>query len=556
MISEIINHIPQPILILQDEDVYMRLKPFFSTTSKNKNKKSSPISNLYDLILTKTNTLKWNQLYQFSESTEFTTEDDSTDLIKSLIKDNYVQQLFYYKYDEFHERLVLVNVLVAGTRIKKIWEDLIIASIQCFSKYLFLTTKIDELFLRKIFSVYNQLIEDNPIQSEFQHLPEMESILDFENPNLFDIKHDFFASIFNSLNQNENFIFAKGVGFYYLPNDIAVKLLPIIDNKLDRTIYSKLKKVMPNWENSVRDSINHFFHAKPYYDPNKILLSDYFFSKIGFIVEQVELFEDPGLAWLIDFISNISHKLKLYKTANHDKFSNKRADVIRRMIDVDNDIYSRVLKIKINDEILEGNVIDSLFSDPQILRSGWYENKDYFLIFIKKDLNNIEDLLNIFSSSIIGNEYAIYLEKVLEDYPNLIKSMSKNLYFRNKRIKALFAAISRNYPFYYKFFYFMNWTSLLAGPVQNFKIKQKISQLEKKKKYENQIAKSILDKTDSLFNRIYNYDKHRKLEFFKESVQELKLIYGSDYDADKIQAVCPVLDLSEIELILSKNNSI
>jgi hypothetical protein len=198
VIAEKIHHIPQPILILQEENLYMRLNPYYSPISKNKNKSSSPISNLYDLILTKSNTLKWNQLYQFSQSNEFSddTNDNTIALVKSLIQEKYVQQLFYYKYDEYLQRIVLVNVLVAGTRIKKIWEDLIIASIHCFSKYIFINSKIDELFLRKIFCIYNQLIEDNPIQTEFQHLPEMDSIMDFENPKLFDIKHDFFLTLF------------------------------------------------------------------------------------------------------------------------------------------------------------------------------------------------------------------------------------------------------------------------------------------------------------------------------------------------------------------------
>lgn len=550
MILEKITHIPQPILILQDEEVYMRLKPFYAPTSKNKNKTSSPISNLYDLILTKTNSLKWNQLYQYGEATEFSSEDETVHLVRELIKDKYVQQFFYYKYDDYLQRIILVNVLVAGTRIKKIWEDLIIASINTFSKYLFTHSKIDELFLRKIFCLYNKLLNETISENEFQHLPEMDSIIDFNNPNLSDIKQDFFSSIFSSLSQNESFIFAKGVGFYYLPGNFSEKLLPIIDNKLDRAIFSKIKTLLPNWEIVVKQSINLFFQAKPYYDPKKLRLSDYFFSKIGFITERMDLFEDPSLVWLIDFISNIAHKLKLHKTKNYDKYANKRADVIRKMIDMDNDIYSRVLKIKIDDEILEGNVVDTLFSDPNILRSGWYENKDYFFIFIKKDIHNIEDLIDIFSSSIIGNEYAIYLDKVLEEYPNLIKSLNRNQSFRDKRVKSLFAAISQNYPFYYKIFFFFNWVSLLKGPVQNYKVKQKVSQLERKKIFENQIAKSILEKSETLFHRVFTYNKTQKYDFYKESVHELQLIYGEEMDSNMIHSVCPLLNLSEIENFL------
>jgi hypothetical protein len=536
---------PSLQMVFHKEAHYLEIEPQTKFRSSSSYLMGESISSIYSSILKKSsqNPIKIEDLYILDDSK---IEFFNTSKFSNLIKDKLVQQLFYLFCNPNNDNLEYKSVLVAGNISIRIWEALLRKSLLSVAQFCVKKQQLDNVKLKKIFCIYHFMDHAKDDPRIFPELPILDKIegLDFVPIDI--IKQDMYLSIKSSMDTNNHYLYAEGIGFFYLPDTYTEELLPYLERKIDSQIFPEIKKNLPKWELDFRNRLNIFFTSKPNISPNKISIVDSFILKATFIDEKKDQVTTTKINWLGHFLVSIAFKLKLYRTKNLDTNSTRSVNVIKQMINVDNDLYSRILKIEIEDELLGDNVLDHLYTDPSILHSNWYDDKGLHILFVKKDAKNIINLFEIMSHSLSGYEHAVYLEKILDENSRIKKILLLDNKFRIARIRALFAAFSDEMSWFKKILFLLKFDQFLLNAVEEMKSKIVLEQLNLRFQFHEKTKKHTIGKVDAFLKTYLNPSIALKKEFIQDAKEEGRILFGEHPTNEQIQSLLPNFSLEEV----------
>jgi hypothetical protein len=536
---------PSLQMVFHKEAHYLEIEPQTKFRSSSSYLMGESISSIYSSILKKSsqNPIKIEDLYILDDSK---IEFFNTSKFSNLIKDKLVQQLFYLFCNPNNDNLEYKSVLVAGNISIRIWEALLRKSLLSVAQFCVKKQQLDNVKLKKIFCIYHFMDHAKDDPRIFPELPILDKIegLDFVPIDI--IKQDMYLSIKSSMDTNNHYLYAEGIGFFYLPDTYTEELLPYLERKIDSQIFPEIKKNLPKWELDFRNRLNIFFTSKPNISPNKISIVDSFILKATFIDEKKDQVTTTKINSLGHFLVSIAFKLKLYRTKNLDTNSTRSVNVIKQMINVDNDLYSRILKIEIEDELLGDNVLDHLYTDPSILHSNWYDDKGLHILFVKKDAKNIINLFEIMSHSLSGYEHAVYLEKILDENSRIKKILLLDNKFRIARIRALFAAFSDEMSWFKKILFLLKFDQFLLNAVEEMKSKIVLEQLNLRFQFHEKTKKHTIGKVDAFLKTYLNPSIALKKEFIQDAKEEGRILFGEHPTNEQIQSLLPNFSLEEV----------
>jgi hypothetical protein len=536
---------PSLQMVFHKEAHYLDIEPQTKFRSSSSYLMGESISNIYSGILKKSsqNPIKIEDLYILDDSK---IEFFNTSKFSNLVKDKLVQQLFYLYCNPNNDNLEYKSVLVAGNITIRIWEALLRKSLLSVAQYCVKKQQLDIVKLKKIFCIYHFMDQAKDDPRIFPELPILDKIAGLDFVPIDIIKQDLYLSIKSSLDTNNHYLYAEGIGFFYLPDTFTEDLLPYLERKIDSQIFPEIKKNHSNWELDFRNRLNIFFTSKPNVAPNKISVVDSFILKATFIDEKKEQLTTPKIEWLGHFLVSIAFKLKLYRTKNLDFNSTRSVNVIKQMINVDNDLYSRVLKIEIGDELLGENVLDHLYTDPNILHSNWYDDKGLHILFVRKDAKNLLNLFEIMSLSLSGYEHAVLLEKILDDNSRIKKILMLDEKFRRVRIRALFATFSDEMSWWNKILFLLKFDQFLVNAVEEMKSKIVLDQLNLRFQFHEKTKKHTIGKVDAYLKSYLNPSPSLKRDFIQDAKEEGRILFGEHPTNEQILSLLPNFTQAEV----------
>lgn len=523
---------------------YLSIKSDFEFKKEYTTGSDSRIRNAYNSIASMSKSYEVNAYFHadsMMNSVHFPIE-----ILAGLIRKRYIQQFFYLSYDQELGTLYLRNVFLAGAELRKNWDILLQKSLNEFSRYLYKNKNLDPQLLRRTFGEYNKILYERSNVEEYPGLEILNEILNIQNPDIELIKRDFVNTINLSLHHNSSYVIAPLVGYFFLPQTMSSELMPILNNKLDRSIilkiYQKENRILELFENM----LGLYLKIKESSNFEGIPESDKFYVKVLLLSENRKLIADELFAKLFDFISSISLKLHLFKDIKLDSHPEKKVKVIKEMLGQENHFYSRILKIDVDDEILDGNVVDYLYDDPEILHTTCFENNKMYLVFVQKNIHNVIDLFKNLSTQNTGYEHSVLLEKIIEDNPLFKRLLPKDQEFKLSRTKAIYSYLANSLSFYYRIFYFFNWIRPLINPVQRYISQYRMDQLNCRMRIEEQVRKEKNKSITATSKNIFTLTKERKREFLRESMLEMNS-YSKDKNLDLLVKITEHLTMEEIK---------
>lgn len=468
------------------------------------------------------------------------------EILSKLVQKRYIQQFFYLSYDQELAQINLRNVFLTGLEIKKSWEILLQKSLYEFSRYLYVNKSLDSQLLRRTFGDYNNILYGRSNAEEYPGLEILSEILDVQNPDIDSIKRDFVNTLNLSLHHNSSYVIAPLIGYFFLPQTMSSELLPILNNKLDRSIilkiYQKENRILELFENMLglylKIKVSSNFEGIPEVDK--------FYVKVLLLSENRKLIADGLFAKLFDFIASICLKLHLFKDIKLDSHPEKKVKVIKEMLGQENHFYSRILKIDVDDDILDGNVVDYLYDDPEILHTTCFENNKMYLVFVQKNIHNVIDLFKNLSTQNTGYEHSVLLEKIIEDNPLFKRLLPNDKEFELSRTKAIYSYLANSLSFYYRIFYFFNWIRPLINPVERYISQYRMDQLNCRMRIEEQVRREKNKSITATSKNIFTLTKERKREFLRESILEMNS-YSKEKDLNTLLKISEHLTMEEIK---------
>ncbi|WCL50292.1 hypothetical protein [Leptospira sp. GIMC2001] len=542
---------PDLHLIFQKEASYTNLEPQTRFRGSRSYMMGDRASKVYSDILSKSAMIlpKNIGLYTIDESL---TEINCRAEIISLISEKLIQQLFYLTFNTSTENLEIQMVLVAGNKPRTTWEVLLRRSLNAISLYSIKHQILDHKKLNRIFCIYHSMDHTSIDHRHFPELPILDNVIGLPHVPIDVMKRDFFNTMKASLDSDSRFIYAEGIGFFFLPDNIITEFIPYLSRKFDSEVMPELKSCLEDWEEDFRHDVKVFFTSKPQVKPNSVSAIDEFVLKASFIDSKKEHLKDEKKLWITNFLVSIAFKLKLFRSKKITTNASRAIDVIKKKIGDGNDIFSRILKIEIDDELLGGDVLDHLYTDPDILHTTWYSKKGLHVLFVKKDVKNVIDLFRILSSSYVGYELAIHLDKVLEDNKKFKNLLVLDSEYRKNRTLALFASFSSQMRWYHKIFYFFKMSNLLEEAVENCRSKIILDQLNLRLLFQEKTTQSTLDKVDTFMKLFQTTTDQAKMDFLKDAKAEAKILYGTHATIEQIHKLLPNFTIDEIKQLIEK----
>ncbi|MCC5815808.1 MAG: hypothetical protein JJT78_13730, partial [Leptospira sp.] len=516
-----------PILEMPDSDpVYFTLKNDSDFKREYAGEKDAKVRNAYYSILRASNSDAVNAY--FSVDTELDTLNYPRELVVELLHKRYIQQLFFIDYDISQNKLFLKNILVAGFNSLKCWKNILSRSLNLISHFIIKEKELDENLLREIFSKYNEILFMDYEIPSYSELTILNQVVDLGNPDIETIKNDFFNIIKLSLCLHPNYLMAPGIGFYFLLPQKVRKLLPYLDRKLDRAYTYRIPNLDENCLQDFKKNLGLFMAVRQRNEVIPITNDDLFYAKVHFLANYKMSHFVSKTRLLFEFIENTSNKLKIYEEKKLNSIPEKKVRVIKSMLTKENHFLSRILKVDIEDEILEGNVLDHLYGDPEIMHANYYDNKTIYLIFVQKNIENIKNLLSVLSSNNEGFEHSLLLDKVLDKYPNVKTAVLNNKVNQLSRLNSLYKYISRELNPFTRFLIIIFGNKTKEKYINKYMSQFKLNQLNLRMKFESDMNKQMNKNIDRIMNSIFKISEETTKLHINEAIFEMKLTETGD----------------------------